>query len=911
MSSRVVPPAPPYSPVVAAPDGAPSRTYDLLDALPNPVYVWRRMPDGAIRLAYANVAGHRETRGKVAALIGGDLHELYDAHDPEIVRLICETLEDGEPRRIEHEYFMRSTGELHWFRTSYMRTGAGEVVVENEDLTERRAAEARIEASEARFRALFEQGLTAMSLTRFDGSFLAVNPAFCEMVGHTEAGLLATTFMALTHPDDVDEDVARLAMLVRGETSSYRMEKRLLHADGRVVHAELSAQLVRDAAGQPLYLLAQMQDVTGRKHAEAAERRERARLAELFERAPAIICTLRAPDHVYEMANEECRRLVGREELIGLPVAEVLPDLAEQGFLAILDDVIATGQPFTARALAIPIRPSPDAPLVERYLNVDVQPIEGADGLRSATFVHCVDVTEIVTAGREQERLAAELQASQERHELVLRATNELIYDWDLRRDSVFYSDALYSTFQYPRPDVDDSSAWWLACIHPDDRDGISSSLQDAFARGAAFWLGEYRFRRGDGAYVVVVDRGHILRDADGAPVRMIGSMVDVTERRQLEASLRESQKMEAVGRLAGGVAHDFNNLLCAILGYADLALMDAPEASTIRGEIEEIRKAAQRATQLTKQLLAFGRRQMRRPTRVDVDQVVRDTDRLLSQLLGDGIQLTVQPGVPGATVHMDPSELDQILVNLAVNARDAMPHGGSVSIETSRALLPPRVGSAEEVECVLLCVSDTGCGIDAATLPHIFEPFFTTKGEGGTGLGLSTVYGIVEGIGGRIEVDTTVGAGTRFRVHLPLAEDAAPPAPEPEPEPEPVPPAATVLLTEDESGVRILAHRILERSGFRVLVARHGADALLLWRDHAAEIDLVVTDLVMPEMGGRELADALQAMRPDLPVLFMSGYSDDEVTRRGIADSRVAFLAKPFTTDSLVGAVREALKRG
>jgi CheY-like chemotaxis protein len=283
----------------------------------------------------------------------------------------------------------------------------------------------------------------------------------------------------------------------------------------------------------------------------------------------------------------------------------------------------------------------------------------------------------------------------------------------------------------------------------------------------------------------------------------------------------------------------------------------------------------------------------------------------MLRQVIGSDVTMVTLLAPDLAAVRADPSQMEQVLLNLVLNARDAMPHGGSVSIETSRALLPPRAGSAEDAESVLLLVSDTGCGIDAATLPHIFEPFFTTKGDGGTGLGLSTVYGIVEGIGGRIEVDTTVGAGTRFRVHLPLAEDAAPPAPEPEPEPEPVPPAATVLLTEDESGVRILAHRILERSGFRVLVARHGADALLLWRDHAAEIDLVVTDLVMPEMGGRELADALQAMRPDLPVLFMSGYSDDEVTRRGIADSRVAFLAKPFTTDSLVGAVREALKRG
>jgi len=369
---------------------------------------------------------------------------------------------------------------------------------------------------------------------------------------------------------------------------------------------------------------------------------------------------------------------------------------------------------------------------------------------------------------------------------------------------------------------------------------------------------------------------------------------------------LRESQKMEAIGRLAGGVAHDFNNLLTAILGYADLALGDVRESSSVRDEIEEIRKAAQRAAQLTKQLLAFGRRQIRRPTRVDVDAVVRDTDRLLTQLLGEHIQLVVQAGAHGAVVHMDPSELDQILVNLAVNARDAMTEGGVVTIETSRSRMATDGG---QTEFVLLTVSDTGAGIADETLPHIFEPFFTTKGERGNGLGLSTVYGIVEQNGGRIEVDSTVGVGTRFSVHLPIAPDSLAARLTPVQPTSAIVQTATVLLVEDENAVRILAHRTLERAGYRVLDARHGADALLLWRQQADQIDVVVTDLVMPEMGGRALADALHATNPALPIVFMSGYSDDEMTRRGFADAQVAFLAKPFSADSLVGAVREALR--
>ncbi|HEX7980830.1 MAG TPA: ATP-binding protein [Gemmatimonadaceae bacterium] len=761
------------------------RTYDLLDALPNPIYVWRRMADGGVYLAYSNAAGHRETDGQVAARLGCELRAMYGESSPDIVALIIQTLGDGEPRRIEHAYTFRTTGKVCWFRTSYMRTTSDEVLVENEDLTERRRHQAALEGAERRIR------------------------------------------------------------------------------------------------------------------------RERTRLAELLERAPALICTFRGPNHVYEIANEECRRFLGRDDVIGRTVVEVMPELHEQGLIALLDRVLATGEPFMASALPVQCRMGSSGQLAERHFNVTIQPIEEHDGTRSGVFVYAVDVTRLVSAARAQECLAEELRTSQERHELVLTATRELIYDWDIPSDSIFYSDALFTAFRHRRGDVGPGYAWWVKQLHPDDRESVTASLRSAVERGDAFWSSEYRFQRGDGEWAAVLDRGHIIRSPDGAPVRVIGSRADVTERRQLEMQLRESQKMEAIGRLAGGVAHDFNNLLCAILGYADLALGAESDPSSTRDDIEEIRKAAQRAAQLTKQLLAFGRRQIRRPTRVDVDAVVRDTDRLLTQLLGEHIQLTVHAGARGAVVHMDPSELDQILVNLVVNARDAMAQGGVVTIETSRSRLATDHGQAE---FVLLTVSDTGAGIDDGTMPHIFEPFFTTKGEKGNGLGLSTVYGIVEQNGGRIEVDSTVGVGTRFSIHLPLAQDSQSARLTPAQPTSVVAQKATVLLVEDENAVRILAHRILERAGYRVLDARHGADALLLWRQHAPQIDAVVTDLVMPEMGGRALADKLRAMNPTLPIVFMSGYSDDEMTRRGFADAQIAFLAKPFSADSLVGAVREAI---
>ena len=518
--------------------------------------------------------------------------------------------------------------------------------------------------------------------------------------------------------------------------------------------------------------------------------------------------------------------------------------------------------------------------------------------------------TEDITARRlaelalHEER--ARLAASQERHELALKATRDVIYDWDVVTNTVEFSIALDDVYGHTRQAPASVVTWWAAQIHRDDRDRVTSSLDAALRSDVEFWTEEYRFRRGDGSFATVFDRGHIIRDASGAPVRMIGSLADLTEQRRLEAQLRESQKMEAVGRLAGGVAHDFNNLLCAILGYTDLALLDASESSSVRDELEEIRKAAQRAAQLTKQLLAFGRRQIRRPANVDVNAVIRETNRLLTQLLGEHVHLITQPTASRAVVYMDPGELDQILVNLVVNARDAMPNGGTVSVETTHVRAPAANGAGGDF--VLLTVADSGSGIDPEALPHIFEPFFTTKGEAGTGLGLATVYGIVEQNGGRIDVESVIGEGTRFRVLLPASSGAAEQASPPVLDVEQPAGSATVLLAEDETGVRTLARRILERAGFRVLEARHGADALMLWRQHADSIDVAVTDLVMPEMDGRTLADALHESRPALPILFMSGYSDDEVTRRGFADARIAYLAKPFTAESLIRAVRQAM---
>jgi PAS domain S-box-containing protein len=404
------------------------------------------------------------------------------------------------------------------------------------------------------------------------------------------------------------------------------------------------------------------------------------------------------------------------------------------------------------------------------------------------------------------------------------------------------------------------------------------------------------------------------LQLADETTPTMLGVATEITERKRLEEQLLQSQKMEAVGQLAGGVAHDFNNILTAIVGYTDLLTAEFSGNTRQMEDLEEIRKAARRAAALTRQLLAFSRKQVLEPRLIDLNDVVLNLDKMLRSLISENIELKTGLAPDLAATRADPNQVEQVIMNLAINARDAMPDGGTLTIETKNASLD-QTYAAQHVavipgDYVMLAVTDTGCGMDDATKARMFEPFFTTKPVGrGTGLGLSTVYGIVKQSGGNIWIYSEPNKGTTFKIYLPAVEAL------PEDLEKTSPPRAahggggTVLVVEDDDQLRRLTHRALASRGYEVLEADRGSTAIDLARRHKGPLDLLLTDIVMPDMNGRKLADTIRATRPGLRVLYMSGYPDGAIASQGILESGVAYLAKPFTTDGIIGKVREVLE--
>jgi PAS domain S-box-containing protein len=625
---------------------------------------------------------------------------------------------------------------------------------------------------------------------------------------------------------------------------------------------------------------------------------EYSRLATVFENAPSFLAVLRGPDHVFERVNPAYQQLVGHRDPVGLPIREALPEVVEQGFVAILDSVRTTGTPKVFSQAPVDLARTAGGPRERRYLDMVYQRLVDADG-EYAVVAHGVDVTDSVMA---TEALHRTEQRLRDQFAKLPVAT----FLWEAAGDDFVlldFNEAASIAFGCGGTAIGLPSR----AVFP-GHESVLQDLRRALATGVVV-RSVVEFELGEGP----VPRQFELTVGAQPPERVLVHAVDVTDRTELEGQLRQAQKMDAVGRLAGGVAHDFNNLLTVIGAHSAFLLESLGADDPQREDAEAIHKAGVRAAGLTRQLLAFSRKQILKPTVLDLNAIVEEARKMLERLLGEDIAITARLARNLGRVVADASQLDQVIVNLAVNARDAMPDGGRLTITTRNETIEPGMAGPRRVipagGYALLQVADTGIGMDATIQARLFEPFFTTKAPGkGTGLGLATVYGVVKQSAGYILVESEPGEGTTFSVYLPLvAHDTA------GEELRAAVGAAvrgveTVLLVEDEPAVREIASRMLKRQGYVVLLAASGAEALAISAAFTGTIHLVLTDAVMPGMGGVEVVRRLRERRPALKALFMSGYTDDEIVRRGIVSSSMPFVQKPFAPADFARAVRDAL---
>jgi len=795
------------------------------------------------------------------------------------------------------------------------------------EASERKNAEEALRESESKFRAVAETAASAIYI--HEGTrFLFCNRATEVISGYSREEIMKLDPWEIIHPDDrafVKERFENRQHGLPAPTSEYR----LITKQGEIRWLDFSASLI-SFEGQ-MALLGTAFDITERKRGEQlqaalyriAEKTNSARdLDELFAAIHRILSEL-----VYAR-NFYIALLDDRKQMLAYPyfVDEHNPaPAAHKPGKGLTEYVVRTGQPYLnsiaqerelARRgelervgspsidwLGVPLKTGDNVFGVLALQSYSEEKRFGEREKEILTFVS----QHIATAVR-RKRDEEALRQSEARYRSQVQSAVYGIYRSNLQDYFIDVNPALVAMLGYDS--VDEVLALKLSTevyADPGEREGLLKEHRYSDRISGV----DVRWKRKDGKIIQVRLSGRGIFNENGEVESFEMIAEDVTERRALEEQLRQSQKMEAVGRLAGGVAHDFNNLLTVIKGYSELMLDQVKEGDPLRNEVEEVKKAADRAAALTRQLLAFSRKQVLAPKVLDLNQVVTTMERLLRRLLGEDVHLHTQLASDLGRVKADPGQTEQVVMNLAVNARDAMPIGGKLTISTANAFLKDQGRSEHTIPpgaYVVLSVTDTGIGMDAETRSRIFEPFFTTKEPGkGTGLGLSTVYGIVKQSGAYISVNSEPGMGASFDIYFPRVDEAVDASSEV---------AAgqnrrgyeTILLVEDEDGVRALTRQILQKHGYTVLETSHGGEALLACENHKQPIHLLLTDVVLSQMSGRELAQRLSPIRPEMKVLYMSGYSEDAIVQHGVLDSGTSFLQKPFNTETLITKVRAIL---
>ena len=797
---------------------------------------------------------------------------------------------------------------------------------------------------------MFEGAATGITVTAPDGRFVYANPAYCATMGYTEAELQATDFQSVTHPDDRAVGREARDRLLSGETNVVVLERRYLRKSGDAVWVRLSISLTRTRDGTPLQFVAVTEDISERKRAEALLLGQK-RVLEMIGLGAPLRDTLHA---LLQVVENQAPELLGSILLLdrdGIHVRHgAAPRLSERFTRAIDGNSIAehAGSCGAAayRREAVIVADIATDPLWENY-----RALAAAEGVRACWSTPIFDARRDVLGtfalyfrepGRPtNDHLAlvdmvthtAAIAISRTREEEALRERRQrLISIYDTVGDAVFLV-AIEPDGGFRFESVNKR---FITTTGIPMEAVVGKRVEEVIPPGSLpLVLDRYREAVRDKAIVRWEESsdyptGRLTGEVSVAPVldeqgrctHLVGAVHDMTARKraeeqhaQTEEMLRQSQKLESVGRLAGGVAHDFNNILGVILGYGELMRPQIGDGHPARARLDQVIKAAHRATGLTRQLLAFSRKQVMQPKLLDLGAVVSDMRSMLERVVGEDLEIAVLSAEPLGAIQADPTQIEQVIMNLVVNARDAMPNGGRLTIETTNGDFDETYTSAHPPALpghfVRLAISDTGVGMDAETQRRIFEPFFTTKGPGeGTGLGLATVYGIVKQMGGYIWVYSEVGRGTSFKIYLPRVEEtvvaeAASTAPEPTPRGH-----ETLLVVEDSESLRDLIHELLTELGYEVLAVTQGEEALALIQQGRHSVDLVLMDVVMPKLGGGELVKRLRAIHPQLRVVYMSGHTDGTISRRGVLEEGAILLEKPFTAQKLGRTIRTALDR-
>jgi two-component system cell cycle sensor histidine kinase/response regulator CckA len=751
-------------------------------------------------------------------------------------------------------------------------------------------ADPALRASEIRYRRLFEAARDGiLILDAASGEITAVNPFLADLLGHARRDILGKKLWEVGPFQDIKKSGISFEALQSREYIRYD-DLALETGDGCSIDVEFVSNMYLSDQEQVIQCI--IRDITERKRAETAQRTCNEHYLALFEYAPDGIL-IADRQSCYIDANPSICRMLGysREELIGLNAADIVAP-AEVGYIA------------PALALIIKTADYQREWQFRRkdgsFFSAEVIATAMPDGNLLALIR---DVTERNEADAAQRR-------TEERAQFALQNAHIGIWDMDYVTGSLQWSDVLEAQYGLAPGTFDGTFEAFIERIHPEDRESVKEVIGDAMKTGSDFTVLHRTIR--DGKIRWLSGAGRILRDERGEPVRAVGISQDVTERHTLEAQFQQAQKMEAVGRLAGGVAHDFNNLLTVILGFCELLLESAGPDDPHRFDITEIQKAGTRAAALTSQLLAFSRKQIIEPKMLDLNAILDDMRPMLGRLLREDVKILLGLRPRLGCVKADRSQVEQVVLNLAVNAQDAMPGGGTLTIETANVDLDEHYAAMHSAvkpgSYVVLIVTDSGAGMSPYVMEHLFEPFFTTKAEGkGTGLGLATVHGIAARSGGSVNVYSEVGRGSSFKVYFPQVAPATTSVGQPAILPKPGTGTETVLVVEDAEALRELTRRLLSTLGYTVLVAANADQAIQLFAENPA-IDVLLTDVVMPGLSGPDLSQQLMKRRPWLKVIYMSGYTDEAIVQHGVLQPGIAFLHKPFTSGALGRKIRETI---